>query len=205
MIVKTRTFIILALIGGIWGVIELEFGTLLHSAHVPFIGLIMMCFAIPLLVAGRMVTRMRGSCLLSALTASFIKLLFIGGIAIFTVMGIMIQAAILEGFLWKKSPAKAQYLFGSALSVLYSLFHPFLTLGILGGKDMTDIYLRIIQSGKDVLGLDIGFAGLLVIILVGVHLSVGFSVAWISYDLIAGLITRGVFQVPSIAKSDTSD
>jgi hypothetical protein len=191
--------------GGLWGVIELEFGTLLHAAHIPFIGLIMMCFAIPLLVAGRMVTQMRGSCLLSALTASFIKLLFIGGIAIFTVIGIMIQAAILEGFLWKKSPAKTRYLLGSASSVLYSLFHPFLTLGILGGKDMMSIYLRIIQSGKDVLGLDIGFGGLLVIILVVAHFSVGFFVAWISYDLIAGLVARGVFQLPSVAKSDTSD
>lgn len=186
-----KKYILLALLGTLWGILELQFGSLFHAADLPFIGLVMMSVGIFFQTFGRLITRLRGSALLMAIVASFIKIIFVGGIAALTVFAILVQSLILEYFYSFHKQSALSFSTAGALAVCYSLFHPFITMPLFMGLTVADAYNRTIGAGAALLGLGDENGSQILLILIFVHLSFGFFAGFLSFRIVIKMLTKG--------------
>ena len=148
----------------------------------PFVGLIMMGVGIFFQTVARYITRMRGSALLMAVVAIFLKLLFVGGIAVATVVAIFIQSIIFELICFVPLPSRLRMSFAGAGAVCYSLFHPFLSMPIFLGLSLVDAYNRIVVGGSVLLGLPKESGIVIIFILLVFHFVTGFVISYISFS-----------------------
>ena len=186
-----KKYIQIAILGSFWGILEAQLGTWLHLLLVPFTGAILMSFGLLFLVVGRNLTGLRGSCLLMALIPSFFKLLFVGAASAYPVTGILIQSALIELGFWHSRPSKFRYSIGGSLGVTYSLFHPFVTLGLLGGWTVVAVFAKLVTMGNSVLGLE--HSGILImVILILAHALIGAVAAQLAVGLVQSLEQRGM-------------
>jgi hypothetical protein len=181
----------IALLGSLWGLLECLPGTWLHLANLPFIGAILMSLGMLFLILARYSTGMRGSCLYVASVTCFLKLLFAGGAAISPILGILIQSVLIEAAFWHSQPIKLRYLVGGMIGVSYSLFHPFLTLGLFGGWKILAVYAWLITTGSTALGLDSSLGITIIAFLLILHLTIGAAAALAALELIRLLEQRG--------------
>jgi len=187
-----KKYIIIALLGTIWGIIEMQLGTVLHSIKLPFTGAIMMSIGIVIITLARFSTGIRGSTLLLALVSGFVKFLFAGGLAIYTVLGIFIESIIIECIYRKDYPSRISYILAGSAAVGYSLLHPFFTQGLLAGWKILRVYTKIIDAGSKLIGLQDGLT--LFLLLVLLHFVIGGLSGWLSYQFSVALQARGVLK-----------
>jgi hypothetical protein len=195
-----RNYIILSILGTLWGVFEMHVGTFLHAVDIPFVGLIMMALGIYFQTIARYITRMRGSALLMAAVVAFLKLLFVGGIAFSTVIAILIQSIVLEMIYLSPSPSRMRMSIAGAMAVCYSLFHPFLSMPIFMGLSIFDAYARIVGGGSLLLGLPKEGHLCIISILLLLHLCIGFVSAFFSYAFATRLIAFELFSPSAVRK-----
>ncbi len=195
-----KNYIILSILGTLWGLLETQVGTLLHAADLPFVGLIMMAFGMLFQTVARVVTRMRGSALLMALVVAFLKMLFIGGIALSTVVAIFFQSIILELIYWSPSPGRIRVSIGGALAVCYSLFHPFISMPIFMGLTVFDAYSRIVGAGSALLGLPQESGLIVILVLFLLHFTTGFLASFFSYSFALKLVSLRFLSPSTIKK-----
>ncbi len=187
-----KHYILLSLLGTLWGIVETQLGSLLHAADLPFIGLLMMSFGIFFQTTGRLITRLRGSAILMAIVVIFIKMLIIGGIAFPIAVAIFLQSLLLESIYFHPSPSRWRTCLAGAAAVSYSLFHPFLSLPLFMGLSFYDAYNRIVLGGSALLGLPEQSAWLIFLLLLLLHLSIGAASAFVSYGFAIKLQERGL-------------
>ncbi|MBN1482160.1 hypothetical protein JXA70_17940 [candidate division KSB1 bacterium] len=169
-----KNYIVISILGSLWGLFETQVGTLLHAADLPFVGLVMMACGMFFQTTARCFTRMRGSALLMAFVVAFLKLLFVGGIAAATVVAIFIQSLILEIVYLKSSPSRLRLAVAGGCAVSYSLFHPFLSMPVFMGLTFLDAYEWITGGGSVLLGLPKESGLVIIFILFLVHFVIGF-------------------------------
>jgi hypothetical protein len=189
-----KNYIIISILGTLWGLFETQVGTLLHAADLPFVGLLMMAFGVFFQTVARYITRMRGSAFLMALVVAFLKFLFVGGIALSTVIAIFIQSALLELFYFQAAPSRWRMSCAGAVAVCYTLFHPFFSMPILMGLTIADAYDRIIYGGSDILGLPAESGIVILIIMIFLHLLTGFLTSYFSFAFIVKLHTIRLYS-----------
>lgn len=195
-----KNYIIISILGTLWGLFETQVGTLLHTADLPFVGLFMMAFGLFFQTVARLITRMRGSAVLMTIVVAFLKLLIVGGIALSTVVAIFIQSFILELIYFSASPSRLRMSLAGALAVCYSLFHPFLSMPIFMGLTVADAYSRIVGGGSLLLGLSKESGFVILIILSALHFVAGFLTSMLSFPF--GLKLRSLqFLSPSTVKN----
>ncbi|MBN1465632.1 hypothetical protein JXA02_07730 [candidate division KSB1 bacterium] len=187
-----KNYIILSILGTLWGIFEMHVGTFLHAMDMPFVGLVMMAFGIFFQTIARCITRMRGSALLMALVVAFLKLLFVGGIAFVTVIAIFIQSLLLELVYFSPAPSRLQMSLAGAVALYYSLFHPFLSMPVFMGLTSADAYARIVGGGRLLLGLPKGSGISIIAILLLLHSLLGFWASFVSHAFAAKLISYGL-------------
>ncbi|NIA30680.1 MAG: hypothetical protein GWP06_12310 [Actinobacteria bacterium] len=190
----TRNFALLAILGASWGILETQVGTTLHALSIPFTGALMMSVGILFLIAGRYFTGIRGSSFFLAFSAGFIKFLFIGGIAFYPVLGIFIETILFESIIWTRWPSRKRYALAGALVICYSLFHPFLTQGLLGGWKIVAVYAKIVSSGSRILGLNESLGFIIFIVLFVLHGGIGAAAATASLNFVEKLESRGILK-----------
>jgi len=188
-----KKYIQIAVLGSLWGILEAQLGTWLHLLAVPFAGAVLMSFGLLFLVIARSLTALRGSCLLMALVPCFFKLLFVGAGAVYVVTGILIQSALIEIGFWRSQPGRIRYSLGGSLGVAYSLFHPFVTLGLLGGWRVVAVFARLVAMGKSFLGIE--YSSILIMsLLIVAHALLGAVAAQIAVGLVQMLERRGMMS-----------
>jgi len=194
-----KNYIILSILGTLWGLFETQVGTLLHAADLPFVGLILMAFGIFFQTVARLFCRMRGSALLMAIVVAFLKLLFVGGIALATVVAIFIQSILLELIYFVPAPSRMRMSIAGALAVCYSLFHPFLSMPVFMGLTILDAYSRIVGGGSFLLGLPKESGLFIISILFVFHFITGFTASFFSFNFAIKLGSFRFFS-PSVIK-----
>ena len=190
-----KNYIFLAILGSVWGIVELQLGTLLHSTTLPFVGLVMMALGIFFQTTARYVTRMRGSALLVAVVVSFLKLLFIGGIAFSTVFAIFVQSGILEFIYAKREPSRLRMSFAGAVSVSYALVHPFFSMPVFMGLTVFDAYDRITRAGSLLFALPNESGLIILALLLFVHLSMGFAAGILTFNAMKRMRRLGFIRL----------
>lgn len=176
---------------------------MLHAADLPFVGLSMMAFGLFFQTVARLVTRMRGSAVLMTLVVAFLKLLFVGGIALSTVVAIFFQSFILEVIYFSASPARMRMSIAGAFSVSYSLFHPFLSMPVFMGLTPVDAYSRIVGGGSLLLGLPKASGLVIFLLLFALHVAVGFLSSIVSFSFGMKLCSMPFFSPSTLQNRDS--
>lgn|GEM_PF-3253747 len=189
-----KKYILIAILGSFWGILEAQLGTWLHLISMPFTGALLMSFGLLFLIVARELTGLRGSCLLMAIIPCFFKLLFVGAAAIHVVTGILIQSSLIELGFWRSQPGRLRYSLGGSLGVTYTLFHPFLTLGLLGGWTILAVFAELVRMGSSVLGLGERSSLLIISMLILAHALLGSVAAQIAVGLVRILEERGIVR-----------
>lgn len=195
-----KNYIVISILGTLWGLFETQIGTLLHTADLPFVGLVMMACGMFFQTTARCFTRMRGSALFMAIVAAFLKLLFVGGIAVATVAAIFIQSLILEIIYFNSSPSRLRFAIAGAFAVSYSLFHPFLSMPIFMGLTFLNAYEQITGAGSALLGVPKESGLFIIFILFLVHFFTGFITSTFSTSFALKLNAMGFWSSSAIEK-----
>lgn len=198
---STREVTQLAMLTSLWAVMEIHWGLLLRSFKIPFSGALLTVVAVIILCLGRSSVPKRGTAMLMGLTIAFVKLIFLGAMAIYSILGIIIEVMLVEIAFAVNSPGKANFCMAGALAVLWSLFHPFFTQGLLAGWGILKVYVMIVGKGASILGLSDQQALLIFLSLAVYHIGLGIVAGYLGWQL-PQLVYRRIFryQVKAISK-----
>lgn len=191
-----KNYIIIAILGTLWGVVETQLGSLLHAADLPFTGLLMMSIGIMFQTMARQTTLLRGSAVLMGIVAIFIKLLIVGGIAVATAVAIAVESLIIELIYRRRSPTRLRMAIAGAAGVAYALFHPFLSMPLFMGLTPYDAFQRLVKGGSALFGLHPHSGLVILLLLLLLHLICGFVAALMTHGFIARLQQRGLMPLP---------
>ncbi len=131
-----------AVLGSLWAATEIIVGSTLHNLHLPLAGLLLSACAVTLLIGGHYLRPERGLFWRSGLVCALLKGLSPSAIIVGPMVAILMEALILEaGVSLLGSPWG--YLPAGALAVSWSLIHKFLSLFMVYGPNLLDLYLRL--------------------------------------------------------------
>lgn len=178
-----RDLVYIGVFGALWGAIEVTSGSILHVFNVPFAGVMLTGIGIAIALIGRLFVPRRGSVLFIGLVTAFLKLFSVGGIVVTPMIGIVAESLLAELVLTLMgSPRLASFIVAGAAATFWAFVHPFFTQGILAGAGLFTIYLRTIQNGARLLGLNPSAIAIVLIALVVVHWLIGAVAGIIAWD-----------------------
>lgn len=114
-------------------------------------------------------------------TTAFLKLVYLGGLALFPVTGILIESVLVELILKKQPPTRIEFLVAGSAGLLWSLFHPFFAQGVLAGWGLLRVYVLVIERGTRLLGIESQYAWIVFAVLIFIHAALGLlagSLGW---------------------------
>jgi hypothetical protein len=145
-----------ALLGALWGCLELSLGTVLHLGGVPMKGLVMGSFGIICLVCLRRLQPRPGVCLIAGAVAVFLKVFTLGGLYPGPVIGIAGEAVLVElAFLLARESA-AGAVIGGALALAINPVQMTLMTLVVAGPEALKAAVELARG----LGERAGFSGL---------------------------------------------
>jgi len=93
---ELKTILLIALLGALWGALEIVFGNILHSMKFPFRGVIMSCMGMLVVSIGYFSNPKPGTCVCIGLIAAFLKFFSMGAFKLNPVLGITLEALAAE-------------------------------------------------------------------------------------------------------------
>lgn len=183
MTVDARPWTAAALIGALWGALELSLGTALHLSHLPIRGLLMAGLGLLCLVSLRRLRPRFGVCILAGLVAAFLKIFTLGGFYIGPLLGILVEAVVLELSFLIFGNRRISAILGGALVVGLTPVQMVLTVWILAGREVVNAGLSLLLKGLALIGVHdpSRFTALLVVILL--HSAFGAACGWWAWKL----------------------
>ncbi len=170
-----------AVMGSLWAVMEIVFGSFLHNMKIPFAGSILSFFAVFLVVAFSRVWQTNGLIWRAGLICALMKSLSPGVIILGPMVGIFSEALILELAFQFLGRNRAASILGGALAVFSALVQKALTLLVLYGWDFVKLLDGIVLFASRQLGMDKLQPEYLLLILSGVYLLSGGVAAWLGF------------------------
>jgi len=177
------------LFGALWGVVETTLGTYLNVIFPAFTntffkGVILGGIGVAVALTGRFFVRKRGSVILFGIITMLLKTLSPGGSRIGPMVAIFVQSALMELVLTLVGdPRRWAFVLGGALAVGWNFPHKFIMMRVMYGRNMVQVYQKLVQDGSQMLGLEPSMALLILGILLGVRLAVGGIAGWSAWAL----------------------
>ncbi|MFN3306960.1 MAG: hypothetical protein ACK42Z_07225 [Candidatus Kapaibacteriota bacterium] len=131
-------------LGGLWSFIEITFGTWLHSAKIPFRGLILSLVAASLLAFAKNILHYRGSLIMLGLITITIKTSLTGVFILNPIIAIFLESIFAEfTFLVFKPNLFSSMLCGASV-LFYTFMHSVIAQIFFFGFDIIKVYVAII-------------------------------------------------------------
>jgi ABC-type thiamin/hydroxymethylpyrimidine transport system permease subunit len=184
-----RDWVYVAVFGALWGTLEMTLGAYLHVLFPPladtfFVGLIMAGLGAVIALVGRYFVPRTGAVLSIGVIAALLKTVSVGGVKIGPVVAILAEAILMEAALLSRtSPVRWRYVLAGGLAVSWNFFHKFVMMRLLYGTGIAEVYLKMIQDGSQVLGLDVGYTVAIIGILFAARVAVGAAAGWLAWEL----------------------
>jgi hypothetical protein len=172
-----------AVAGGLWAAFEIIIGSFLHNLRIPFAGSILSAFAVMLMVAFHRLWPLKGLIWRAGLICALMKSISPSALILGPMIGIMSEAVLIELSLRIIGSNKAGYLVGGILGVCSALIHKVVSILILYGSDIIEVYLNIYRFAVRQLGVPDADPWLVVFALIGVYVSVGIVAAAIGISI----------------------
>ncbi len=148
-----RFWAYVAAFGAFWGVLEITLGSFFHTLRLPFAGVLLASAGAALLVAQRQVLPRRGASLATGVVAALCKSLSPGGIILGPMVGILIEALVIEIALLPGHRSRTGAAIGGSMAATWALVQKVVTQVILYGFTVLDVYLALLRKAIDWLGL----------------------------------------------------
>lgn len=190
-----RSWVTIGLFGALWAVVEVTLGSYLHvifpsQANTFLTGVVLGGIGVAVALTGRHFVPNRGSVLLIGIVTALLKLLSPGGARLGPFVAIITESMLMEIVLWvARTDRRWAFVVGGALAVGWNLPHKFVMMRLLYGKNIVEVYTKMVRDGSQILGLDISAALLIMAILLLVRLVVGGIGGWTAWGL-GGAVAR---------------
>ncbi|MFH1119089.1 MAG: hypothetical protein V1775_04645 [Bacteroidota bacterium] len=166
-----------AVAGGLWAAVEIIIGSFLHNLRIPFAGSILSAFAVMLMISFHRMWPLKGLIWRAGLICALMKSVSPSALILGPMIGIMSEALLLEFSLRIFGFNKAGYIAGGILGVGSALVHKVVSILILYGSDIIEVYLNIYRFAVKQVGLPDADPWLVVITLAGVYILGGIAAA----------------------------
>ncbi len=179
-----------ALVGALWGALELSVGTALHLSRLPVRGMIMAALGLVCLVTLRRLRGGPGVCLLAGLVAAFLKVFTLGGLYPGPLIGILLEALVVEVVFDVFGSHRMSAIVGGAIVLGLTPVQMTLMVWVVAGQDTVT---ATAQAAQEVLvWAGFGSPGPAVVLagLVAVASGVGAAAGWWSWSVSSGVEER---------------
>jgi hypothetical protein len=178
-----------ALFGTLWGSLELSLGTILHLGRIPFGGMVMGSLGLVCLITLRRLQPQAGVCLIAGAVAVFLKVFTIGGLYPGPVIGISLEALLVElAFLATLSRAPGAIL-GGAMALAVNPLQKVIMTWVVAGPEAVRAAVEGLRAVSVRVGLPEIGGWTMLAALVGFSATVGGVVGFLAW-LLAGRVLR---------------
>jgi hypothetical protein len=190
--IENNGYILTALFGTLWGIVEISLGTLLHASKLPFRGTLLTLLAVVLITVSRSFINYKGSIIAISSVAAVLKLVTLPGFNITPFIAIMMEGIIAEIVFSVFAYGLISSLVTGSLILFYVLIHSLLMQGIFFGFCIYNVYLGVMSS----IGKAMNYEGEITLILINViillYLIAGAGAGWFGYA--AAVRTKEILQ-----------
>ncbi len=162
-----------AVIGGLWASIEIVLGSFLHNLRIPFAGTILASQGILLLVAFNQVWKESGIIIRAGIITALMKSISPSSVILGPMIGIIMEAALLEIFLIVFRRGLIGAILASAIALSSALLHKVFSIIILYGWDIVMIYKNIYAYFQKIFKTEILNAAEFIILIFIIYLFFG--------------------------------
>lgn len=134
-----------AVVGGLWASIEIIIGSFLHNTRLPFAGSMLAFAGTVLLIGFYQIWPQKGLIIRAGLITAVMKSVSPSAIILGPMTGILLEAVLLELVIMLLGNNLLSLMFAGILSVSSALFHKVVSILILYGFDLIQIYMNIIN------------------------------------------------------------
>ena len=185
-----RDLVYIAIFGAIWGALEMTLGSYLHlifpPVATPFIGVgtIMTGLGMVVALVGRLFVPKRGSVVMIGLVTAILKVLSIGGVRLSPMLAIIIESLLAElGRLLSRKPSRWGFALAGCLALVWTFFHKFFASYFLLGRGLYEVYLGVLRSGVETLGIGMEYAFIVIAVPLLIRLVTGAVAGWLAWEL----------------------
>ena len=179
-----------ALIGALWGALELSVGTALHLSRLPVRGMVMAALGLVCLVTLRRLRGGPGVCLLAGLIAAFLKVFTLGGIYPGPLIGILVEALVIEVVFDVLGSRRVSAVVGGAIVLGLAPVQMTLMVWVVAGRDTVAATAQAAQEALAWLGLGVFSAGAVLGGVIAVAAGVGALAGWWAWSVSSGVNER---------------
>jgi len=215
----TRDWVYIAVFGALWGAIEITLGAYLHVIFPPLadtflVGVILAGLGGVIALTGRHFVPHTGSVLMIGVVTALLKALSLGGVKIGPMVAILAEGLLMEVGLFlspsvslrtgriegllpapikfgtpSRQPSRWAFALAGALAVSWNFFHKFVMMRLLFGQGVSEVAVKMVKDGSQLLGLDVRYTIAILVVLFLIRLVVGAAAGWLAWDL-GGAVRR---------------
>jgi len=148
-----RRWALIAAFGALWGAVEITFGSFLHALRLPFTGTALAALSAALLVSQRQLISRPGMSLSTGIVAAICKSVSPGGVILGPMLGITVEALLVEVALIVAPRSRAGAALAGALAVCWATFQKVLTHYVYYGWSILELYVALVSEGAELVGL----------------------------------------------------
>ena len=186
----TRDLVYIAVFGALWGVLEITVGSYLHLIFPPLatpligVGTIMAAVGMVVALIGRLFVPRAGSVLMIGVVVAILKALSMGGVKLSPMIAIIIECLLAElGLFLARKPGRWGFMLAGCLAVLWTFFHKFFASYVFLGRGIYEVYLGLLKKGAQALGIETGYALVIVAAFLLIRMVLGGLAGWLAWDL----------------------
>lgn len=172
-----------AVAGGLWAAFEIIIGSFLHNLKIPFAGSLLASFGVILMISFHRLWPVKGLIWRAGLICALMKSISPSAMILGPMIGIMTEALLIEFSLAVFGFNRFGYLLGGVLGVCSALIHKIVSILILYGTDIIEVYLNIYRFAVKQIGFPGADPWLVVFILAGVYIGGGLIAAAIGLSI----------------------
>jgi hypothetical protein len=169
------------IIGSTWAAFEIIVGSFLHNLQVPFAGTLLSAASVFLLISFLQMWQEKGIILRAGIICALMKSISPSAIIIGPMVGIFMEAVIIELFVLVLGRNVFGYIVSGAVAVLWSLGQKILFLLLMYGLDLIELAKSLYQYLIKISGIDGLSAFYLIVGIVFIYLIVGSLAAYAGF------------------------
>ena len=183
-----------ALIGSLWGALELSVGSVLHLSRLPLTGLVMAAVGLACLLTLRRISPVPGVCLVAGAVAVVVKVFGIGGLIPGPLIGIGAEALLVELAVSALPRGAAGAVAAGSLVFLWGPVQKLVMVRIVAGRDTIEAAVALAGRALAAVGLEAVSVGWAAGAIASLLATAGGAVGWAAWRLagrVAGRLGAG--------------
>lgn len=190
-----------AVAGGLWASFEIIIGSFLHNMRIPFAGSFLAALGVVLMVAFHRLWPEKGLIWRAGLICALMKSISPSSLILGPMIGIMTEAILLEISVRFLGRNIAGYLLGGILGVSSALIHKVVSILILYGYSLIEVYLNIYRYVARQININNPDPWVLVLVLTGVYVLGGIIAALMGLSVQVKISGVKSIQIPESFQS----